>query len=283
MQTRWSRRPEGSTWGDFGPDDQRGRLNLLTPEKVLQGIAEVREGRSYCLSLPLDLPGGNAVNPKRRPPKFAPVFERGEVYFNFEWRRHIDSDADVVSDDCVTLYSQYSTQWDSLAHVGSCFDADGDGVAEPVYYNGYRAHEHIGVEVGGLGARALGIENMAVTGVQGRAVLLDLHRHFGDERVVVGYDLLFRAMREDNIEIEPGDMFVIRTGWDDLILSMGGEPDARRLHSSKACRRRCTRRLRRCVSTSSGLRINERPPPASAALSSPSGPRRERSEAEFSE
>ena len=25
---RWVNRPEGSTWGDFGPDDQRGRINL---------------------------------------------------------------------------------------------------------------------------------------------------------------------------------------------------------------------------------------------------------------
>ena len=30
---RWKHRPAGSTWGDFGPDDQLGRLNLVTPEK----------------------------------------------------------------------------------------------------------------------------------------------------------------------------------------------------------------------------------------------------------
>src|SRR5439155_18181853 len=58
---RWKRRPPGSTWGDFGPDDQRGRLNLLTPKKVLEGIAEVKEGRAFCLSLPLDYPGGNKL------------------------------------------------------------------------------------------------------------------------------------------------------------------------------------------------------------------------------
>ncbi|HEX9419045.1 MAG TPA: cyclase family protein, partial [Methylomirabilota bacterium] len=34
--SRWTRRPDGSTWGDFGPDDQIGRLNLITPEKVKQ-------------------------------------------------------------------------------------------------------------------------------------------------------------------------------------------------------------------------------------------------------
>ena len=37
--TRWKKRPEGSTWGDWGPDDQVGRLNLLTPEKIKQGVA----------------------------------------------------------------------------------------------------------------------------------------------------------------------------------------------------------------------------------------------------
>ena len=52
--TRWKKRPPGSNWGDFGADDQAGRLNLITPEKVLQGIAEVHVGLSFNLSLPLD-------------------------------------------------------------------------------------------------------------------------------------------------------------------------------------------------------------------------------------
>ena len=51
---RWRHKPEHSNWGEFGPDDEVGRLNLITPEKVLQGIAELREGRTFCLSLPLD-------------------------------------------------------------------------------------------------------------------------------------------------------------------------------------------------------------------------------------
>ena len=50
---------------------------------------------------------------------------------------------DVVCDDVVLLTLQYSSQWDSFAHVGSRFDADGDGKAEIVFYNGYRAGEHI--------------------------------------------------------------------------------------------------------------------------------------------
>ena len=45
---------------------------------------------------------------------------------------------DVINDDVVIMHLQYSTQWDTLAHVGALFDADGDGKAEPVFYNGYR-------------------------------------------------------------------------------------------------------------------------------------------------
>ena len=50
MAKRWKQRPEGSTWGDFGEDDQLGRLNLLTAEKVLEGVREIREGRTFSLS-----------------------------------------------------------------------------------------------------------------------------------------------------------------------------------------------------------------------------------------
>src|SRR3990172_12247901 len=65
---RWKHKPPGSNWGEFGPDDQRGRMNLVTREKVLQGVAEVKQGLTFCLSLPLDYPGGQVLNPRRRPP-----------------------------------------------------------------------------------------------------------------------------------------------------------------------------------------------------------------------
>ena len=139
---RWQHRPEGSTWGDFGLDDQRGRLNLITPEKVKQGVAEVREGLSFCLSLPLDYPGGNILNPRRHPPVLRPTVRNKQPLMNYQLKSENEALTDVVSDDAVILHLQYSTQWDSLAHVGSLFDVDGDGVPEAVYYNGYRAGEH---------------------------------------------------------------------------------------------------------------------------------------------
>lgn len=237
---RWQHRPEGSNWGDFGADDELGRLNLLTPEKVLQGIAEVREGRSFCLSMPLDYPGGNTLNPRRHPPRRFAAGTAEQPGFNFELRHRNPAFTDIASDDLVLLYTQYSTQWDALSHVGSLFDADGDGIAEPLYYNGWRAGEHIcgpsGYEdaLEGATAHRLGIEKMAVTAVSGRAVMIDLERHYGRERVLVDYAMLQRIMQTDGVVVEPGDMVCLYTGFADLIMDMQGDPDAQALHNSCA-------------------------------------------------
>lgn len=243
---RWKNRPSGSTWGDYGHDDQLGRVNLITREQVLKGAAEIREGRSFCLSLPLDLPGGNALNPRRNPPQLQPTYRDGKPILNFPMSR-LDADSiDIVSDDQVLITLQYSTQWDSLAHVGARFDVNGDGTEEMVYYNGFRAEHDVKGPLqyhddgddqacGCVGshasfANALGIDNMAAHGMQGRGVLVDLHQRFGDARQLVGYDEIASIMRAENIEIEAGDFLVLRTGFAEKILAMGGNPDPHVLH-----------------------------------------------------
>jgi len=55
---------------------------------------------------------------------------------------------------------------------------------------------------GELGAINLSIAGPAETGMQGRGVLVDLHHHFGDERVAVDYDMLARVMKVDHIQVE---------------------------------------------------------------------------------
>ncbi|MGH8693539.1 MAG: cyclase family protein [Burkholderiales bacterium] len=247
MTTRWKKRPEGSTWGDFGPDDQLGRLNLLTPKKVKQGVAEVKEGLSFCLSLPLDYPGGNVLNPRRHPPVLRPTLRNGKPNMNYVLGRDNPDLTDVINDDAVILHLQYSTQWDSLAHVGQLFDADGDGVPEPVYYNGYRPNEHIvgpsnPDDAGAIGvvpakstshARALGVENMAAKCVQGRGVMIDLHAHIGRARAAIGYDQLMRILEKDKVVVEEGDMVCLHTGFAQMILEMNKQPDGAALE--KAC------------------------------------------------
>jgi hypothetical protein len=246
--TRWKKKPEGSTWGDFGPDDQLGRLNLLTPEKVKQGVAEVREGLSFCLSLPLDYPGGNVLNPRRHPPVLRPTLRDGTPLMNYRLSSVDQNYTDVISDDLAILHLQYSTQWDSLAHVGSLFDADGDGVAEAVYYNGYRAGEHVigpadGADAGlseRIGpvstsrALALSVDNMARKCVQGRGVMVDLHAHVGRDHARIGHDDLMRILEADKVEVESGDMVCLHTGFADMLLEMKKKPDAHAAHHSCA-------------------------------------------------
>lgn len=247
---RWQRRPPGSNWGDFGADDQCGRMNLLTPEKVRQGIAEAREGLSFCLSLPLDYPGGNLLNPRRMPPALRPTLRDGQPNLNYPLERDNPDYTDVVSDDLAVLHLQYSTQWDGLAHIGQMFDIDGDGVPEAVYYNGFRAGidvvgPHDGADSGvfgtsGIGqhstsgAKALGIEKMAERCVQGRAVMIDLHRHFGGQRTLVGYDALMRVLQADRVTVESGDMVCLHTGFAALVLAMNRAPNAHALENSCA-------------------------------------------------
>src|SRR5690625_6867987 len=140
---RWTQRPKGSNWGDFGTDDQLGRLKRLTPEQVLKGIRSVEQGKVFCLSLPLDLPGGALLNTRRHPPRLRGTRLDDTAYMNFPMHHNVEGAVDVLSDDEVYLSLQYSTQWDSLAHVGAFFDVYGDGKSVKVYYKGFIAGDDI--------------------------------------------------------------------------------------------------------------------------------------------
>ena len=141
---------------------------------------------------------------------------------------------DVWADDAVTLFLQYSTQWDSLAHVGAEFDVDGDGVDEAVYYNGYRAGtDLVGPSADARGdgsghrcfAHHLGLEHMAFHGVQGRGVLVDLEKHLGRAFKGVRLDTLLEIMDADGVVVEPGDMLLLHTGFATRVLEWDKDPD----------------------------------------------------------
>ena len=237
--SRWAQRPSDSNWGDWGPDDQVGRLNLLTPARVKRAVAEVHEGITFCLSLPLDLPGGNVLNERRHPPQLQPTIRNGKPNLNYVMAQDKPKSTDVMSDDAVLLHTQYSTQWDGLAHVGGLFDATGTGKPEPMYYNGYRAGRDVfpgGYSVSDNERRvsALGIERMASTCVQGRGVMIDLRHHLGDSRIQVGYETLMRIMDADGVTVEEGDMVCLHTGFADVVTTMAGRPDHHTLENSCA-------------------------------------------------
>lgn len=142
------------------------------------------------------------------------------------------------------MNTQYSTQWDSLAHIGSRFDADADGELEAVFYNGFRAGTEIrpgSTDDSALhdwarypdpDASPLGVANLAQHGVQGRGVMIDLEHHLGRRRHAVGYDTLMRILEQDDVVIEAGDMVCVHTGYSDTLLSMNRQPDVNKLHDT---------------------------------------------------
>ena len=214
------RRPPDANWGDYGADDRIGRLNELPSERVVRAAAEIRTGQRFCLSLRLDYPGGNVVFPFRHPPEHRDVDRKGFPARDFPLSRAVEGAEGVVNDDLVTLWTQYSTQWDALGHIGSHFDADGDGEAEVLYYNGH----YPGPDVDG----------MATLGLQGRGVLVDLHRKYGDAKIAVDYTMLEEILREQRIVVEPGDILTLHTGWAKLVVDMSGSPDKAVIHNSSA-------------------------------------------------
>jgi len=119
---------------------------------------------------------------------------------------------------------QCSTQWDALCHMGYFFDADADGQAEMIYYNGWRAGEDVHNHGQG-GAQRLGIEKMAAACVQTRGVMIDFHRHFGPGRRAVSYDDMMRVLEADRIEPTPGDIICLHSGYADTLVRMAGRYD----------------------------------------------------------
>lgn len=235
VNKRWSVRPKGSNWGDFGDDDQIGRLNLITPERRRAAAQEVREGLAFCLSLPLDCPRIQ-LHPRRFPPEQSFSMRGDDPVMNYPYSRAFPGMKEVVCDDRVSLSLQYSTQWDALCHMGYEYDAGGDGAEEVTYYNGFRAHQHVcgpvdylhggEAKAGPYGAHALGIERIAETGLQGRGVMVDLFAHVGLEAVPVGYDALMRILEADEVAVEPGDVLCLRTGFDRALLAQYADPAA---------------------------------------------------------
>jgi kynurenine formamidase len=183
-----------SNWGRWGPDDERGTLNLITPEVVKRATGCVRRGRVFTLGLPFGADGpqpgvGLRFNPMHYMSAIGQSIGGGSL-------------ACCYSDDIVHMPLQCATQWDALAHVHY----------EGQLYNGFRADEVLNAS----GASRGGIDKAAVDGIVSRGVLLDVARQLGVERlaadVVIEPADLDAAARAARIEPGPGDILLVRTG-----------------------------------------------------------------------
>lgn len=181
-----------NNWGRWGGNDERGALNLITPEAVQRGLAAVREGRPVSLAVPMRSGEG-------------PIFAGRTPLQHFMTRHGGDYAAGLpekgfgFADDYILLATHGTTHIDALAHVWK------DGLM----WNGNSANL-----VTSIGAARCGIGRTGP--IVTRAILVDFADEFdasGDKQWGVGPDRLIAAVGETGIEIQPGDALLVRTGW----------------------------------------------------------------------
>jgi kynurenine formamidase len=187
-----------SNWGRWGPEDEIGTANFVTPEVVLGAARLVRTGRVVSLAVPLS---PRTPTDTSRPPMQHFVRSARLRVADHGWGG--DSE---FADDWISMAPQTGTQWDGLCH------AFRDGKI----YNGYDAGLAINPHIG---ARRCSIERLAAHFVT-RGVLLDLVRDKGLEAqghlpggTAITAEDLEGAARRQGVEVRRGDALLVRTGW----------------------------------------------------------------------
>ena len=188
--------PAGGKWwpSAWGADDQRGAANRLTPEKVLEASALIKQGRVYQLGRIYE--HGMPMPGKRHFSLTIPGLPTGPP---------AGANGMVSNDELFSgEIGQVGTQFDGLGHVGAHV------AGEDIFYNGFKLSEFGDP----YGLRKLGVENVGAFFTRG--VLIDLAAHKKVERLPAGYviqpDELSAALDAQGVEIRPGDVVLIRTG-----------------------------------------------------------------------
>jgi len=199
-------KPTGN-WGRWGSDDERGTLNLITPEVVRAAAGMCRTGAVYSLGLPVT-PHGMPILPTRNAPmRFSTMNDSDRGTYDAFGGEGVNSNEDVV-----VLATHNETHVDALCHVSY----------EGQLYNGYPSAS---VKTA-TGAAHCAIDRLGP--IVGRAVLLDFVAHFGEVepgRAITAADLEACADRE-GVAVGPGDILLVHTGWLDAYL---GEPSPAKL------------------------------------------------------
>jgi len=204
-----------NNWGRWGDDDERGALNLLTPDVVRAAAGTVRDGRVLSLSMPIRGATSNAAAqhvPHLRGRPLPQHFMSVDGADYAAGARAVGGGLRVADDALVVSPHGTTTHMDALCHMWS-----GDEL-----YNGHPASR-----VRSYGAARCGIDK-ALPGVVARGVLLDVPALLGvprlDAGARIGADTLAACA-----EPRPGDVAVVRTGWptayaEDPDLYWSGQP-----------------------------------------------------------
>jgi kynurenine formamidase len=185
----------------FGPDDQIGMLNMITPVSRAAALEQADATRLFDLSVEYHV----------GMPSWAGL---GDPTYQF-WMSHtpagtVSEDAMglgaeqnnlvAYSGDCVSMYTHTGTHLDALNHFGYCGEI----------WNGFTEEDH-------LGSRhwlRCGAEQQPP--IMARGVLIDVARAHGTDLLPDSYAIgaaeLTDVMAAQGTEVRPGDVVFIRTG-----------------------------------------------------------------------
>ena len=201
-----------SNWGRWGPDDERGTLNLITPELRVRAAGLVREGYTVSCAWPLD----TAADIDNIFPATHLMMRAGDVVESWPTR----STADYLA---LAPHGMTHSHLDALCHFS---------------WQGKMYNDRPMSLVTSMGALANSI-TIGQDGIVGRGVLLDLPAAQGVEWLEPGTAIvsadLEAAASEAGLRVEAGDILLVRTGrhrrrkqvgpWDSRSLLAGLHPD----------------------------------------------------------
>ena len=195
---------KGKGWGwVWGPDDELGALNELSPKLARKALAHAR-GHVYDLGLEYDRRSfkfsGHAngeITTYRSPQGLLLQRDRPEVIDPSSNSTH------TTWASCLnTISDNVATQIDGLGHI-----YEGD---PPHAYNGFKASEIVGDH--GL----VKLDVTTIPPVVAPATLIDVAGYLGHENLpghyAIGPGLLRAALSRQDVDIDPLDVVLIRTG-----------------------------------------------------------------------
>jgi kynurenine formamidase len=185
------------TASKFGPDDQVGNMNNVTPAKTLAATKLVTTGKSYSLAIET-----NKDTPAYPPRTFAVTI----VQPTQTGGATLGPTKTTYNDDVIHGWAGVGTQLDGLGHIGIDY----------LYYNCNKAVDFAATD----GLKKLGVEH--VPAVATRGVVLDMAGYFKTDIVKEGTPFnraeIEGAMKRQGLKsIEKGDVVLFYTGWLKLI------------------------------------------------------------------
>lgn len=186
-----------SNWGRWGKADEVGALNLLTPERVLAALRLPKTGKTYSLSIPIQRSGVPNLGYRGTPQRLTLTNHEDEAMA----RANGGAPGVGSNEDQLIMPSHTSTHMDALCHV----------YADNKIYNGFPADQVTPY----AGAAKCSIDK--VGGIVGRGVLIDVAASKGIDMLDSGYVItaadLQKALDNQGVELQAGDLVLIRTGW----------------------------------------------------------------------